>query len=298
MNAATSTVFTNSAMAGAPIFRPTARRRRAMSSFEFLSASCAPLPDGIQDVLGVLLMGTIPPAANARWSARPIWVEEALHRACGTLRLILRLHQAGRREREGWAVEHVLASEITDAVRSLATGCEFDQAPCSRILRDVVRNTVSLFEPAFGDVDIVTVIEPVTMPAYRRRALVLLAVELVMNALLHAFAGRPGGLIKVALQKLDERHAFLQVSDDGTGIGERIDPDPGSVACGLARVLDAPLVYWRGLASPTIAEIAFRTSPGLMSGDARATARAPAPVPWPGPCRRVRGSSGQIPGLS
>jgi two-component sensor histidine kinase len=63
------------------------------------------------------------------------------------------------------------------------------------VLREIVRDLVTLFGPTAGDIELHLNIERVALAAYRRRALVLAASELVINALLHAFKGRSGGLI-------------------------------------------------------------------------------------------------------
>jgi len=99
-------------------------------------------------------------------------------------------------------------------------------------------------------------IEDVSLPAYKRRALVLAAAELVNNALLHAFAGRAAGLIEVGLTISGRQTACLRVADNGAGF-TTFPPNLGcGVAAGLSDLLEAELVYDR-LAGWTIAEIAF-----------------------------------------
>jgi two-component sensor histidine kinase len=48
--------------------------------------------------------------------------------------------------------------------------------------------------------------------------LTLAALELVTNAVKHAFVGREGGMIAVKLKKLDHRQAELVIEDDGIGM--------------------------------------------------------------------------------
>ena len=86
-----------------------------------------------------------------------------------------------------------LASTLAADLKTLSSHAENEVVPCSRVLRDVVRNTAALFAPTTGGLEVTTDIEYVRLPAYKRRALVLLASELVVNALLHAYSGRCSG---------------------------------------------------------------------------------------------------------
>jgi two-component sensor histidine kinase len=95
-------------------------------------------------------------------------------------------------------VEHGLAHDVANQLRSLDLGSDTADAPCSDLLRDVVADLVALFGGG-GDADrviLATQIEPLHLPPYKRRALVLATLELVMNGLLHAFPRREFGRIE------------------------------------------------------------------------------------------------------
>jgi hypothetical protein len=99
--------------------------------------------------------------------------------------------------------------------------------------------------------------EPDRVWGVQRRALVLAANELVMNALFHAFQGRRRGQLVVKLRSYDSRHACLAVFDYGIGYdGDRSAPECG-VAGGLADLLASTIVYRRGDRGGTIAQIHF-----------------------------------------
>jgi two-component sensor histidine kinase len=103
---------------------------------------------------------------------------------------------------------------------------------------------------------VATEIEAMSLPSYKRRALVMVAAELVSNSLLHAFHGRRTGLIEVSLTVHRTGSASLRVADDGIGfIGMRPNLGCGVAAC-LAGLLESDLAYDRK-AGRTIAEIAF-----------------------------------------
>jgi two-component system NtrC family sensor kinase len=46
--------------------------------------------------------------------------------------------------------------------------------------------------------------------------------NLIMNAVLHGYAERPGGVVAVAIERIDALHAVLTVSDSGCGMSEDV----------------------------------------------------------------------------
>jgi two-component sensor histidine kinase len=66
-------------------------------------------------------------------------------------------------------------------------------------------------------IDIEVAAEPVTTEESRASALALIANELVLNALAHAYPNERPGVIRVALKRVGDDRAELVVSDDGDG---------------------------------------------------------------------------------
>jgi hypothetical protein len=221
-----------------------------------LLAEQAPSKDG--DLLGVLLASTFPRSGRGCEVLQPLWAEEAMHRAFSLARLAQ--YRGGRGEVAGWAsvaasLMSAIASDLAIRFRELETGGERDMRPCSGVLRDVVTGLGALFGgPA--NITLRTKIEDISLPAYKRRALVLAAAELVSNALLHAFRGCRTGRIEVDLTATGPGTACLRVADNGIGFTDLPPNLDCGVASGLAGLLEADLAYER---SPgwTIAEIAF-----------------------------------------
>jgi two-component sensor histidine kinase len=106
-----------------------------------------------------------------------------------------------------------------------------------------------------ANITLETNIEEAWLPAYKRRALVLAASELVSNALLHAFWGRTAGKIEVGLTAQDST-ACLRVADNGRGFTDASPNLDYGVGAGLAALLEADIAYDR-VAGWTIAEIEF-----------------------------------------
>jgi two-component sensor histidine kinase len=163
-------------------------------------------------------------------------------------------------------IEFNLSVNLAGLYRSLVAPPEGDVVPCSTVLREVVSNLVALFGPAVGAVDLRTDIARIALPGYKRRALVLAASELVINALSHAFKGRHNGRIIVALQMVDCECARLIVADDGVGCAADLASAGCGVAGGLADVLEAALFYRRWNGGGTVADITFPVTSAAVLG--------------------------------
>jgi two-component sensor histidine kinase len=233
------------------------------SRFEMMAARSAAMSPRLGQMLGVLLDAARPSHCGGRAVLRPLWAEEAMHRACNMLVLVMQLHQmAGVRPEDNVALrlDRGVAGDLAALFRTLEIRKEGEEVPCSCVLRGVIRNLVALFASGAGPVVIRTDIEPLSLPAYKRRALVLAASELVINALRHGFAGGCGGLIQVTLRAFGTAHACLTVVDDGVGFHESRLSGQRGIASDLADLLEADLVYRRLGIAGTNAEIVFPTS--------------------------------------
>jgi hypothetical protein len=117
---------------------------------------------------------------------RPVWAHEAACRAANLNRLV-HLVRPSLRIRDVSPViqriEYVLATDLASLCQRIAAQPDRDLVPCSTVLREVISNLAALFEGISG-VQLHTDIERIRLPAYKRRALVLAAAELVALALL------------------------------------------------------------------------------------------------------------------
>lgn len=234
----------------------------ARSRFEALALLAGRVPPKAGDLLGVLLASTFPVSGGGCEVLRPLWAEEAMHRAYGFMRLVHARNHRGALSAENPFVAGLadtIACDLAIQFRELEPGAEREVLPCSAILRDVVTGFGALFGgPA--NVTFRTRIEDVVLPAYKRRALVLAAAELVSNALLHAFRGRRTGRVEVDLTTTGRDAACLRVADNGIGFTDLPPNLECGVASGMAGLLEADVAYDR-LAGWTIAEIAFPVDP-------------------------------------
>ena len=242
---------------------PWASMPRARSRFEDLAVLARGLPPTAGDALGILLGSTFPLSGGGCEVLRPLWAEEAMHRAYG----FARLSDARDRRRERTqtsAVDSVIARDLAARFRELEVDGERELRPCAAVLGDIVTGLGKLFGRPAG-VAVAVEVQAMSLPSYKRRALVLAAHELVVNSLLHAFHGRGSGGVEVNLRVRGGKSATLRVADDGVGFTDfRPNLDCG-VAAGFAGLLEADLAYERK-AGRTIAEIEFPLS-GSWSGE-------------------------------
>jgi hypothetical protein len=225
------------------------------SRFENLALRAGKVPPESGDLLGVLLAAAFPLHDRGCEVLRPLWTEEAMHRAYSFVRLV----DTRKSHRTPIAqTEDAIASDLAFSFRNLTSGAERDVQPCASVLRNVTTGLGALFGGPVN-ISVETKIEDVWLPAYKRRALVLAAAELVSNALLHAFRGRSTGMIEVSLTALGPTSACLHVGDNGNGFIEASPNLECGVGAGLAGLLEADLAYDR-IAGWTIAEIEFPLS--------------------------------------
>ena len=211
------------------------------SRFGYMAANAGRLSSERSAILGLLLEATLPTTYHGHANLQPIWAHEAMQRAYTTISLVKTLDEAvPARQCHRIATSHelALAKELSASLKSTSYTQPEVPVPCSRAIRTTVQNLVELFDPAKGDVRAATCIEPVILPAFQARALILLANSLAISALRHALHTPTGGRIIVMLERNAPATARLTVTDTGNRWIA-----PTSVAHDLASLLDATTTY-------------------------------------------------------
>lgn len=222
-----------------------------------LAELSARLPHRHGDPIDILLAAARPFDDGFK-PLRPLWLQESMHRAIGILRLFSALHLRDRSRRSLRNIyERQLALHLAGELASLETVEVSRVLPCSGPLREIARDLVGLFGPAVGQVVLETDVMSLSLPAYRRRALVLLASDLVTNALTHAFHGRCTGRVLLRLQRSGGDHARLQVSDDGIGYAKSRPDSARNIAGALTDLLGGEIGYCDPPGWGATAEIVF-----------------------------------------
>jgi hypothetical protein len=214
-------------------------------------------------ILRVLLEASNPANCGGRPVLRPLWASEAMQRAYNLVSLIADLDRRVPANRYPVAVatETKIADALGRSYRELDIVNDKDLLPSSGVLHGVVQNLVELFGRNVGDISITFEFTRLSLPAFKRRALVLACNELLFNVLQYAFDGRSSGLIVVTLRDLGGGRASLLVADSGRGMGSAIRSPHCGVAADLAELLDGELLYSEAVCGGTAAELRFRTDP-------------------------------------
>jgi two-component sensor histidine kinase len=153
--------------------------------------------------------------------------------------------------------ERALADDLALAYQSLPHADEAQVLDCSAILRRVAVDLGALFGSGGRQLYVNANTECILLQVYKRRALVLLANELVANAILHAFHGRCSGRIDVSLRHLGNGQARLRVADDGIGFSGGLPNFRAGVAAALAGLLEADVRYEAISGWTTVADVVF-----------------------------------------
>jgi hypothetical protein len=221
-------------------------------------------------VMVALLGATLPTTYDGHRKLQPLWANEAMHRAHTTICLIKSLEGRVLVPRGSPSVgvyELNLANDIARLIKSVSYAQPSTLVSCSSTVKDLVLETVELFGPGAGDVAIETNIERVVLPAFKARALVLLAQYLVVNALLVGLQFPDGGCITVNLCRTAPTGARLSVITSGPGlVGSQ--PCSCSVTHDLASLLGSTLAYNLMCKKELTACVDFRTR---VRPDARLT---------------------------
>ena len=198
-----------------------------------------------------------------------VWMAEAAHRAANLEQIATNLHRLIDRGRIGSNDPSQTirqANMLAKTYRSLDSSDGRGPFPCAPELKNIAYGLIAIFGHSACSVNLSLDLQPMMLEHKQRRALLLAASELVMNALRHAFVGRRSGTIRISLHwDAAREEGVLEVADDGKG--------PVDVAAGTG--LGHGII--RGLADVLGGSVDWRRSI-LLFGTA-AVLRFPLPMP-------------------
>ncbi len=162
--------------------------------------------------------GSIQPTSSAATLA-PLWAADALHRANNLAQMASALDSVSGRKALGGSIEAagVTARALARAYAELgARELAGTVVPCRPLLEAIVTRLVDVFR---GDrtIDLVLALADLDLPTEQRRALTLIASELVINALKYAFPEDSAGHLAVSLTKTADGVELI-VADTGSGL--------------------------------------------------------------------------------
>lgn len=142
----------------------------------------------------------------------------------------------------------------------------YDPAQADQPVGQYLQELCSDLLDATGARNIVCLVDapPVRLDLARLTTLSLLVVEVVTNALKHAFHGTERGTITIRFETLGAGQASLSIADNGPGIPATFDPDTSRslgfrIVQGLAGQLDGTLTYANE--GGTVVRLVFVTGP-------------------------------------
>jgi hypothetical protein len=212
-------------------------------------------------ILSQLLRATCAPVQAPRSPLRPIWALENFART----RVMIRLLSALDRLRKN-GDPHMLSLDMErDAADRLSAGLSLVRdlsaatpVPCSSLLRHVVRDLVELFGPTVGEMLIATQVEPVSLSNVKRRALLLAACNLLLQALANGFAGRRSGTLLVSLHRVSSAAMRLTVADDGSVSTRDRSSESIEALDDLVAILEGRMFHQRDGRGGEVTELTFR----------------------------------------
>ncbi|HEX3403340.1 MAG TPA: ATP-binding protein [Acetobacteraceae bacterium] len=201
------------------------------------------------------------PREDINW--RGVWTDEAMHRAANLRHLATnldRLIDSGRIGSSNRYRTIQRANALVSAYQTLDTASDACPRSCVLELRAIAGGLVEIFGHTVGSLALSLDLQPLQLAGEKRRALLLAASELVVNALRHAFVGRQAGSIHIALRHDRARQeGVLVVADDGVGPGGSMDGS--GHGCGIIRkladVLDGDATWRRSAMGGTEASLSF-----------------------------------------
>ncbi|WP_375289112.1 ATP-binding protein [Qipengyuania sp.] len=175
---------------------------------------------------------------------RRLWEADASHRVKNLAQMCYSLSTPSVRQRFNLSDEIVseAVGSLAESYRELShpsVGTEL--LPCADLLARISGGLVSLFNGG-RPIIVLTNFHDVRLPAIQRRALVLIASELIINCLKYAFPQNSGGTIKLSLRR-GTGGIVLRVKDNGVGLGAGAGKGSGSaLICELLAILEGKIV--------------------------------------------------------
>jgi hypothetical protein len=217
------------------------------------------LPISRSSIFAVLYNAACPISSRGCRDLHPLWADEARHRVLNLFSLTLMLERQVSSEAE--PVDHrqelAVATRLAALYRSLEEAREEENVACSETLHDLVAGLIGLFGPAVGKVSLRTRLIPLAMTAYRRRALILTASALVIQALVQPSIVAAWREVEITLVLEGSRNMRFSIEIEGTGIDPQRSGSGHEVVICLAGLLEAEIVYRRSMRGGISAELNF-----------------------------------------
>ncbi len=212
------------------------------------AVSKAKLSPGSQKILCELLDATIPIARDGESVFKPIWVHEAMHRSILLARIIYLGETRFKTADTGWDMD--IARNISSNFRDLAAQDDRKLTLIREILFSLTADLAMLFRVNGAEFDFVNAV----IPAYRRRAAVLAAADMMLVWILFTLSSERESTIRLNLSQDDLGFFRLRASATPALPASALDQ---RVMADLVNVLNGRLKTKDGEISGGYIEISF-----------------------------------------
>jgi hypothetical protein len=234
--------------------------RPRVSGFARMADAAARLTRHRSDILCQLLRATCETVDTGDSPLKPIWVFENATRARVQIRLLSsldRLRRNGSPYMLSVDTERDAADRLSaglSLLKDLGSACPVS---CSALLRHVVSDLVELFGPTVGEVSVATQIEPLMMTNVKRRALVLVACDLLLHSISDGYHEGSRGTLLVSLKRIERRCLRLTIADDGCGKDREPAPEMFEAVEDMTAILHGDFTFRHDDCGGMIAELTF-----------------------------------------
>ncbi|GGB72332.1 ATP-binding protein [Blastomonas aquatica] len=177
-----------------------------------------------------------------------LWRQDALHRAKNMAQMTVSLANLAEHRSRCWLPSEVVAKArgLARAYEELGTDCGTTaMVPVVPLLVTIAVRLVEIFGSA-RDIAVSIDADDVLLVPDMRRALILMASEMIINALKYGYPNASGGTIRVSLKNRDNGLSLI-VEDDGADYSADYSASQGSALLDrLSNVLGASLVRGSG----------------------------------------------------
>jgi hypothetical protein len=210
-------------------------------------------------LLGALFASSNPLTSGGPSTLYSLWMAEAMNRARNMCKLAMLLERHRWTESQtgvSYRAELACANQLTSNIRALEIKDDDAVLPCSPLMCEISSCLVALFRPALGQIILQAACERIFLLAYRRRALILAAMELVTQTLFNSFDRQGEGRLSVSIAPDRRGNAILLVEDSGSGLRFDTRASPRIVA-DLVGLLGGDIAYHRSAMGGTATKVRF-----------------------------------------
>ena len=220
-------------------------------------------------LVGTLFRSAFPVQMGGVPALQPLFAAEAMSRARTMLGLVLLLEQNSWHGDKPWYpnvspltlhLELAVAKSIVSLFDALAVDSGHDARPCNEILAGLLSGFVELFGPGVGHLSLDLEAETLHLAGFKRRALVLAAIDLINRSMLHGLRRPHRGHFRATLRRSAGRRAEFTLEHHDRTVELAPPRESFGILGMMAALLEADLVCRRSPMGGSTIELQFPCS--------------------------------------